>query len=430
MKKLIIACLLFVFAHLSASDIAVLTLAIGKEYQEKVKLGIESKQKYCQTHGYDFLYSTQLQDLSRHIYWSKIVWVLMAMDHTNYKWIAWIDADTLIMNRGIQLEDLIDDRYDIIINNDRNGFNSGVFLVKNSEWSRNFFSRVYNRTDCLRHIFPEQQAMNLELIEKKEIGRHAKLVPQRFMNSYHNGFSNGSVSELYQTGDFILHFAGVHDVPMILLFKKYAPYSINDRSLHTLDHHLGMYGFKLSPQHSHINEGYMSDEQKEQFSRRLKANPQIQIIAEIGLNGGHSAENFFKSTPNLKKFLSFDINHHHYVNAAVEYFRRTYKERFQFIQGDSAITVAQFAKENPKTKCDLIYIDGNHTYEHCLRDIRSCKMLARPSTILWVDDYNAESVKKAIETATKEGLIKIVDLNESWGNFGERAWIELKYLFP
>src|SRR5271157_2844263 len=59
-----------------------------------------------------------------------------------------------------------------------------------------------------------------------------------------------------------------------------------------LDDFLGMHGFHLSPLHSGVNEGYMTLTQKEQFRDRLKSYSSIRTIMEIGLNGGHSAENF------------------------------------------------------------------------------------------------------------------------------------------
>ena len=51
----------------------------------------------------------------------------------------------------------------------------------------------------------------------------------------------------------------------------------------------------------------MTEEQREQFKIYLDQNPHIESILEIGLNGGHSAENFFQCCKNLKKFSSFDI---------------------------------------------------------------------------------------------------------------------------
>ncbi|HSX13224.1 MAG TPA: hypothetical protein VLE96_02240, partial [Chlamydiales bacterium] len=42
-----------------------------------------------------------------------------------------------------------------------------------------------------------------------------------------------------------------------------------------------------------IQEGYITDGQKNQFREELSKHPEIRTIAEIGLNGGHSAEHFF-----------------------------------------------------------------------------------------------------------------------------------------
>src|SRR5437016_1374629 len=109
--------LLFVFT-LSAADIAVITIAHGEAYQNLVKLGIENKHLYCKKHGYDFFCCEDSLDASRPICWSKIPLALKILNLSNYKWVVWIDADTLVMNLDIPLEEIIDERYNFLITAD------------------------------------------------------------------------------------------------------------------------------------------------------------------------------------------------------------------------------------------------------------------------------------------------------------------------
>jgi predicted O-methyltransferase YrrM len=428
MKALIFAFFLVYAVHLTAADIAVVTIAAGDGYKKKVELGIENKRIYCQQHGYDFIFCDESQDPSRHIYWSKILSVLRALENPSYKWIVWIDADTLVMNQGIPLEDFIDEKYNFIISKDLNGINAGIFFIKNCEWARSFLESVYARIDCISACWPEQQAIALQL-ENPSFSSLAKVVPQRLFNSYAEELYQG-LTVSYQPGDFILHFASGIGVPnngLSSLFQKYVQKVVNNRELLTLDQYLGIYGFKLSPLDSRNNEGYMSNAQRLQFRERLKGYPDIEKIAEIGLNGGHSAANFFQSCKRLKKFVSFDVNYHAYTQVAIEYFSSRYKDIFEFVQGDSLLKVPEYAKCFPDQKFDLIYIDGYHSYDYCLNDIVNCKQLSHPGTVVWVDDYNASFIQAAVATAQRMGFIEIVNVHRCQDQHGERCWVEVRY---
>jgi galactosyl transferase GMA12/MNN10 family len=65
----------------------------------------------------------------------------------------------MFMNGSIKAEDFLDDRYEMIVNNDWNWFNAGSFFIKNSEWSRNFLQMVVNVTKPDPDYFLEQAAI-------------------------------------------------------------------------------------------------------------------------------------------------------------------------------------------------------------------------------------------------------------------------------
>ncbi len=175
-----------------------------------------------------------------------------------------------------------------------------------------------------------------------------------------------------------------------------------------------------------VTEGYMTDEQKKQFNERLKSCDSIESILEIGLNAGHSAENFFQKCKNLKTFVSVDICFHPYTPYAIAYFQKKYQNRFVPLVGDSRIKIPEYAQEHPDIKFDLIFIDGNHDYDYCLQDILNCREVAHKKTQLWIDDYNYESVAAAVQTAVEMGIIKIANFHEE-ANEG-RCWVEAYYL--
>jgi hypothetical protein len=73
------------FIALNSAEIAVVSLAAGKEFREIVQLGLQNKQSYCTQHGYDFICAEESLDSTRGITWSKILLILKAMENNEYK---------------------------------------------------------------------------------------------------------------------------------------------------------------------------------------------------------------------------------------------------------------------------------------------------------------------------------------------------------
>ena len=193
--------LLFIFLYLlnlvNAINIGFITMAIGQKYIEDSKCGMITKENYCNKYDYKFINLNISLDLSRPIPWSKILIIEQNIDV--YDWIFYSDADSLIMNPSIKLESLIDDNYDLIITRDQNNLNSGNFLLKNSEWSKNFLKDIYEQKQYINHPWWENMAI-IDLYDNNQnIRDKTKILDVRSMNSYVNN---------YQKGDFIIHFAG------------------------------------------------------------------------------------------------------------------------------------------------------------------------------------------------------------------------------
>lgn len=419
------------FMPACASDIAVATMAIGETYEQIVAPGIENKKHYCDKHGYDFFVLSESMDTSRPIPWSKIKLLQEILSNKEYKWVFWTDADAVVTNFAYPLEDIIDENYDLIITTDLNGINSGHMLLKNSEWSAQFLETVYSHTECINHPWWEQMAIILEIQNNPETQKRTKIFPQRVMNSYVPEvmfWCNDPLRTHYQRGDFIVHFASCPKERLLDLMIKYSSIAVDDPEALTLDNYLGYYGFRLSPRHSHINEGYVTETQKKGFIQDLQRYGNIHKVAEIGFNGGHSVQIFFENCCPDVKVLSFDLYEHDYTKPGVEYMQRKYKDRFHFIPGDSHVTVPEYAMFHPDDKYDLIYVDGDHSFQGCYDDIVNCRKLATPDTILWVDDYN-EQVWSAVNRLVHEGFIKIVKHNQDFHDpCGPRVWVECRYV--
>ncbi len=201
----------------------------------------------------------------------------------------------------------------------------------------------------------------------------------------------------------------------------------------SLNDYLRQHGFYLYPINSPVNEGYMSDSQKEQFNQRLSTYKNIHKVLEIGLNGGHSAENFFNNLEDLELFASFDINHHAYTGCAVNYFYTKFQNRFMFTPGDSMKTVPKFIKNYPFFRFDLIFIDGCHAYDWVISDIIHCKEMAHADTILWVDDVPSDlsgPIGEAVKKCQDDGIIEIIQIHQSNHPIQyARSWLEAKFIW-
>ena len=184
MKRILLFLSLAIASLVYPSDIAIITLAAGEGYRNTVEIGIENKRQYCAMHGYDFICCEDHLDPSRPIPWSKILLVQEAMKNPKYKWIFWSDADSLITNLSIRLEDFIDENYNLIIGRDLHDINTGQFFLKNCHWSHQLLSNIYAHTECINHGWWEQQALILELRQNPELLKLTKILPQRLFNSY------------------------------------------------------------------------------------------------------------------------------------------------------------------------------------------------------------------------------------------------------
>lgn len=156
-----------------------------------------------------------------------------------------------------------------------------------------------------------------------------------------------------------------------------------------------------------ITEGHSQQASRETSTlKNLISKENILNVMEIGFNGGHSAETFLSNNPNIH-LTSFDIGIHDYVQIGKKFIDTHYPNRHELILGDSLITVPKYAANNIK-KFDLIFVDGDHTYDAARADLMNCSKLAHKDTILVMDDV-----------VTLEKNIK------SWNIGPNKAWYEL-----
>lgn len=161
-----------------------------------------SKAEYCRRWGYTFECAERSLDTTRHPSWSKILHVRNLLD--DYDWVFWLDADALIMNPGVPIEDLIDEAYDLVIAKQpgpdpwgRVHLNTGSFFLRSSDWSRRMLDDLYAQTQFLDHPAWDQEGFFHLYRTRADIRERTKVEvePRRF---------NAGASS-YTKGDFAFH---------------------------------------------------------------------------------------------------------------------------------------------------------------------------------------------------------------------------------
>lgn len=230
--------------------IAVATLAIGDAYKNGVRLFQKSLEEYCNKRCYDLLNDISVFDGKREPLWYKVL--LIESNLQNYDYIVWIDADIMIMDFTVRLEDLIVNymkNKDMMLAVDiGNEINTGVWFIKNSTISRYILSAIYSNSELCGN-FHEQGVLN-KLYEKNImfIQDNIMIIPKEENRIFNPNYKQ------YKMGDFLVHFPGVKD-PTKLYQISLMHYSLNHdgESDEGRKNRLSL----LEQQYSYNNSGYI-----------------------------------------------------------------------------------------------------------------------------------------------------------------------------
>ena len=121
--------------------------------------------------------------------------------------------------------------------------------------------------------------------------------------------------------------------------------------------------------------------------------PHVQTICEIGFNKGHSALVWLMANPRARVVM-FDLFAHAAAPAAERFLREKMpgvNERLVLYKGPSQSRLADAYSAGER--CDVMSIDGGHTYENALADLEGMHALAstRLSHVAFIDDTNCQA---------------------------------------
>lgn len=194
------------------------------KYERLGMMALENRRLYCERHGYTFIKDVDIAK-DRPACWAKIPAILKAFEQ--HEWVLWADSDTLIFDHARPLEDFCDPKFDLIVQSHDHFYealgvdpvaslehmpiNTGVFLIRATQWSRWFLEEAYKQYQfvCNGEIWNgigEQEAM-IEVLHKNPEG----LSRIGYVGQLQNH------PKFYRPGDMFVHFFGRytrHHIPL------------------------------------------------------------------------------------------------------------------------------------------------------------------------------------------------------------------------
>jgi hypothetical protein len=345
-----------------------------------------NKIRYCRKHGYGCAIYKDVLDANRPASWSKILALKEVFAAGKCDWCFWIDADAIITNSEIRLETIIDEEYDLIVSQDINGINFGVFLIKNTPGARQFLDAVYAQTQHIHNPIVENAAVR-EVIAKELAPMCAvKVESQRRFNSclyglyYYPPYPEGD----FQRGDFVLHLPAASGEVRNALFTAFGKILGHPRTREEL--------------HTYV---------EEHCSGPL-------VGAEVGVREGIYAK-YLLDHIDFRLFYCIDAWRHlpdytdisNVSDAEHECLLQRAMERLS-VHDDKTRFVRKLsteaAEEIGNGTLDFVYIDANHDYAACKQDLLSFYPKMRRGGIMAGHDYLNEirsegvyGVKRAVD---------------------------------
>ena len=185
-------------------------------YSDLAALTDQSKQEYCDRHGYQFHVLTEMK-YSTITGFNKIHFALDIFNrHPDIEWLLFSECDAMITNQTIRIEDRIDNNYHFIVPVDRLNLNSGNFLARNTTEGRAYLQMIIDKEVEYQTVEWAEQQVIIDTIE--EYQTIVKIVPQKYMNSYEPEiydycdarFDILGNSGAWEPGDWIVHWPGTY----------------------------------------------------------------------------------------------------------------------------------------------------------------------------------------------------------------------------
>jgi len=225
----------------------------GEDFNASMRPARENHARWCAFHGYTYACLEENIAGRTDPTWSKIPFVLQLLDE-GAEYVFWMDADSLFIHDGVDLQWACDLDRDFVFAGDLNVvFNAGHFLARRGAWASKFLSDAFrihpwphwedngammimlgggsaDDPDTWHPAFermkvPTQTQEECDRAMREllppEVAAHVAVVPQHRLNAY-EWPGGGGVAALVR-GDPVLHFAGCSAGEKPGLVARFAP---------------------------------------------------------------------------------------------------------------------------------------------------------------------------------------------------------------
>jgi hypothetical protein len=182
-------------------------IAIVQFYTNNVQYGKFSKainKRYCSEKGYTYICEEDTLKIQKGLEGRAPTWykpkLIKEVLETNpeLEYVLFLDIDAVVSNFDKNIEDYIDKDYDLVFAKDyseHSVVNAGVFILKNTEWSKEFLdlwwksavTRSYNYANALWH---DQTCFTILYETNENFQKHVKIVSNNDIN--HNQYGRGN----------------------------------------------------------------------------------------------------------------------------------------------------------------------------------------------------------------------------------------------
>jgi hypothetical protein len=153
--------------------------------------------EYCKKFNIDFYCEKNSEKIlkeseGRNFSWYKLKLLLENLQNENYDYVIYIDSDAIFINNDFDIRNIIQaHQTDLIIGEDFGPdlINGGVLIFKNTEWSKNFLTRVWDVANYLSRgkyktdNWLEQTVFSAFLMINENDRKNTTILPHNMENS-------------------------------------------------------------------------------------------------------------------------------------------------------------------------------------------------------------------------------------------------------
>jgi hypothetical protein len=407
-------------------------VAVMMFYDDNIKyygdINYNINKLYCEKYNLEIILSNKPRYNNRHPAWERLP--LLLENITNFDYLIWIDSDAFFYNDANNIIDIINSNKNVnfIFSNDigDNNINSGIFIVKNSQYSIDFLTKwAYDEELYKNNPYPYwwDQGVLVDMWNKNilDIQNNSSVIKYGILQHFF-------LDDKRDNETYVFHLAGkkniiryivsrnyfnkINNIIMDCIESEYEYENKNDEKQMYLDDLKNIIIksnilFEGSCFYHNHTLSILPELHSKQLNLFWCGKQAVENICEIGFNAGHSTMVMLLGRTNTPlNFTIFDIGRHSYTKPSFEYIKSKFSHvNFEYIEGDSTIMMPEWINNNSELmyKYDVVHINGGRT-QHCVsNDMKNSDLLVKTNGLVIVDDTNCEQINECVNLYISTG---------------------------